>query len=88
MLRGMAFTYDDLPITTPNGQCLSISESLVVMRKRCRKLPKGTKAVPVMVELARLKARAVIKRNGGGWRLFSGVTHNQATGQELGLCHV
>ena len=84
----MAFTYNNLPIAAPNGQRLTIGKSLVVMRKRCRELSEATKAIPVIVELTRRKARAVIERNGGGWRLLSGVAHNQAAGQELCLRHI
>ena len=84
----MALTYNDLPIATPNGQRLPIGESLIVVRERCRKLSEATEAIPVMVELTCRKTRSVIERNGGGGCLFPGVTHNQATGQELGLRHI
>ena len=56
MLWGMALTYNDLPIATPNGQRLPIGESLVVVRERCRKLSEATEAVPVMVELTSPKS--------------------------------
>ena len=77
-----------LPVPAADRQRLPVTEALVVVGERRGELAEAAKALLVILQLFVGESRAVIEGDRRGWGRFTRITHDQATSQELRLCHV